>query len=103
MNVVTTLASAGLATAALAALFGPLRSRILLARATHPSLQGHARLARWIAKQLPFYEFDERHFFDSDAAPPQVKAMRQTGFDRLAGVLNARAPQTNRLTESLAP
>jgi glutamate-1-semialdehyde 2,1-aminomutase len=69
-------------------------ARFLLSRAKHPSLQGHARWARRIARRIPFYEYDERRFFDSDGAPPAVAALRKAGFERLAAVFDARAPLT---------
>jgi glutamate-1-semialdehyde 2,1-aminomutase len=81
----------------------PLRSRLLLSRAKHPSLQGHARIARWLARHVPFYEFGEDRFFDADGAPPPVAARRRDGFMRLADALSERAPQTILATEALAP
>jgi glutamate-1-semialdehyde 2,1-aminomutase len=81
----------------------PLRSRLLLSRAKHRSLQGHARIARWLAKQVPFYDFDEDRFFVSDGAPAEIGERRLAGFSRLAGLFAERAPNTIRATEALAP
>ena len=36
-----------------------LKVRLELSRAKHPSLRGHARMARWLAALVPFYEYDE--------------------------------------------
>ena len=58
--------------------------RLLLSRAKHPSLQGHVRLAKRLARLVPFYEYAGERFFASDGAPPDVAAQRRTGFDRLA-------------------
>ena len=48
------------------ALVPKLRLRLELSKAKHPSLRGHARMSRWFAKQVPFYEYDESTFFRSD-------------------------------------
>ena len=78
-------------------------SRLLLSRAKHPSVAGHARFARWMAKQIPFYEFTGDTFFAADGAPGEVAAQRRRGFTRLAGDLADRAPETIRVTDALAP
>jgi glutamate-1-semialdehyde 2,1-aminomutase len=70
-----------------------------LLRAKHPSLRGHPRLARRLARLAPSYEFDEALFFRSDDAPAEVAARRQGGFLRLADALRLRAPETLRLSE----
>ena len=69
-------------------------NRLLLSRAKHPSLQGHARLGKRLARLLPFYEYDEKRFFDSDGAPHAVVSQRKAGFDRLADALESRAAKT---------
>jgi glutamate-1-semialdehyde 2,1-aminomutase len=70
--------------AVLAAGIGPLRARLRLSRAKHASLQGHARLSKALARLVPFYEFDDHRFFDSDGAPAEVAARRREGFSRVA-------------------
>ena len=40
---------------------------------------------------VPFYEYGEERFFDSDGAPPEVAAARRAGFERLAAALRASA------------
>jgi glutamate-1-semialdehyde 2,1-aminomutase len=77
--------------------------RLRLSRAKHRSLAGHARLARWLARHVPFYEFTEEEFFRSDGAPDDVVRRRREGFERLAGILQQRSPATIRATEALAP
>src|SRR5262249_33521318 len=76
--------------------------RLLLSRAKHPSLHGHARIARWLARQMPYYEFTGDAFFAADGAPQEVAAQRRRGFTRLADDLARRAPETIRVTEALA-
>ncbi|WP_426959518.1 aminotransferase class III-fold pyridoxal phosphate-dependent enzyme [Muricoccus radiodurans] len=74
------------------------RARLRLSRAKHPSLTGHVRMARRIATMIPFYEFDEAGFFDSDDAPPEVAARRRDGFQRLAALYRERFPRSVALT-----
>ena len=70
--------------AAVAALFLPaLRMRLELSKAKHPSLTGHARMARRIAALVPYYAYDEDRFFRSDAAPAEVAVRRRSGFAQL--------------------
>ncbi len=58
--------------------------RLELSRAKHPSLTGHARIARRIAGLLPGYAYDADRFFDSDGAPSDVIARRREGLAALA-------------------
>jgi glutamate-1-semialdehyde 2,1-aminomutase len=74
--------SASAAGAAIA--FGPLKRSLLLSRAKHASLAGHARLSKWLARLTPFYEFGEDTFFCSDGAPADVAARRKAAFQGLA-------------------
>ena len=87
--------------AALAAL-RPLSDRLRLSRAKHRSIHGHARLAKRLARLVPYYEFDEGRFFDSDGAPAAVAGDRRRGFFRLATLLRERADQTIRRSEQLS-
>ena len=54
--------------AALAASLPRLKARLELSKAKHPSLRGHARIGRWVATLVPFYEYDEDVLFRSDDA-----------------------------------
>jgi glutamate-1-semialdehyde 2,1-aminomutase len=96
------LLTAALAAAVLAA-GAWLRTRLHLSRAKHRSLQGHARIARRLARLVPFYEFDERRFFDSDGAPPAVAARRRSGFARLSTALAEQSAETIARTDAIAP
>ena len=87
---------------ALAYLFVKVKTRLELSKAKHPSLRGHARMSRMVAKWVPFYEYDEERFFNSDGAPPDVVARRREGFWRLAKLYQERFPETRRLTEQAA-
>ncbi|HKP61275.1 MAG TPA: aminotransferase class III-fold pyridoxal phosphate-dependent enzyme [Polyangiales bacterium] len=61
-----------------------LRARLQLSRAKHRSLAGHSRISSWLARRLPFYEYDAERFFRSDDAPDEVVQQRLSGFQRLA-------------------
>jgi glutamate-1-semialdehyde 2,1-aminomutase len=86
---------------AAAACVPTLRARLHLSRAKHRSLQGHARIARWLARQVPFYEFNEERFFDSDGAPDAVAERRRSAFARLSHTLRQRTHETIRRTEAI--
>jgi len=96
MDKLLTLYAAG--STALAASFWKLKARLDLSRAKHPSLAGHSRLARQIARMLPYYEYDEARFFVVDDAPPEIVARRRAGFARLAQIYRERFSRTAALT-----
>ena len=84
-----------------AKLLQKLGSRLALSRAKHPSLAGHARMSRRVAKLVPFYEYDEARFFDSDDAPSDVVAQRRAGFMRLSALYRERFEETVRCTKEV--
>jgi glutamate-1-semialdehyde 2,1-aminomutase len=86
---------------ALAILLLRLKRRLELSRAKHPSLAGHSRMARRFASVVPFYEYDEAHFFRADGAPDNIAAARRAGFMRLAAVFGERYRETADLTEEI--
>jgi glutamate-1-semialdehyde 2,1-aminomutase len=87
-----------LAALLLAAILVKAKRRLELSLAKHPSLTGHARMARRIASQIPFYQYDGGRFFNSDDAPQEVAARRQAGFERLARLYGQRFPKTRLAT-----
>ena len=94
----TTLAFYGLGAAVLATTVATVRRRFRLSKGKHWSLTGHARLARRVAALVPFYEYDEAHFFRSDDAPDDVATRRRAGFMRLAELYRTRFAETARHT-----
>jgi glutamate-1-semialdehyde 2,1-aminomutase len=75
-------------------LFGKVRARLLLSRAKHPSLRGHAKMALRVSRHIPFYEYGDDELFSTDGAPRDVADRRRAGFDRLAKALGEKSPET---------
>ena len=94
----TALVFYGLGAVVIAASLLALRRRLLLSKAKHGSLAGHARIARRIASFVPFYEYGEGRFFCSDNAPADIAALRRAGFMRLSTLYATRFRETNRRT-----
>jgi glutamate-1-semialdehyde 2,1-aminomutase len=86
----------------LAMAFSALKRRLELSLAKHRSLSGHVRMGRRIAALIPFYEYDEAHFFSCDDAPDEIAARRHAGFMRLADLYRERFAQTVRCTAEVA-
>jgi glutamate-1-semialdehyde 2,1-aminomutase len=78
-----------------------LQMRWQLSRAKHPSLTGHSRMARRFASLVPFYEYGEAQFFNTDEAPLNIVAARRAGFMRLSKVFAERFKQTAGLTDEI--
>jgi glutamate-1-semialdehyde 2,1-aminomutase len=89
--------------AVIIALFPRLRRRLQLSQAKHRSLAGHVRMGRWLSSLIPFYEYDEAHFFSADDAPGDIQSQRRAGFSRLATLYAQRFVKTARLTNELMP
>ncbi|MBN8486966.1 MAG: aminotransferase class III-fold pyridoxal phosphate-dependent enzyme [Burkholderiales bacterium] len=82
----------------LAGLAPAIRRRWLLSRAKHPSLGGHSRMARRVARLLPGYAYDETEFFDRDGAPPALVAQRRQAMQALSETLQQRHARTIAMT-----
>src|SRR5215472_11858902 len=93
-----TLAFYGIGAAAVATSVAALRKRLGLSQAKHPSLFGHARIARRLARFVPFYDYGPERFFCSDGAPPEIAARRRTGFEALSQLYRTRFAKTIRAT-----
>jgi glutamate-1-semialdehyde 2,1-aminomutase len=79
----------------------PLLLRLQLSRAKHRSLAGHARLGRLLARLVPYYEYDEAHFFRADDAPEHIGEQRRAAFMRLAALYAQRFTNTVRQTDEV--
>ena len=95
---ITTAAAYGLGAMGVAASAVGLKARLELSKAKHRSLGGHSRIARLVASLMPFYQYDESQFFNTDAAPDVVVAQRRADFARLADLYRKRYAATLRLT-----
>jgi glutamate-1-semialdehyde 2,1-aminomutase len=79
------------------------KARLELSLAKHRSLAGHSRMARRLAGLIPFYDYDEAHFFSCDEAPADIASLRKAAFMRLAALYRERFAQTIRQTAEVAP
>ncbi len=86
---------------ALAVVLPRVRARLQLSRAKHRSLAGHSRMARRFAAVVPYYEYDEAHFFRADAAPEKVAAARREGFMRLSALFEQRFRESADFTDDI--
>ncbi|HVT34789.1 MAG TPA: aminotransferase class III-fold pyridoxal phosphate-dependent enzyme [Nevskiaceae bacterium] len=75
--------------------------RLALSRAKHPSLRGHARWSRRMARLLSQFDYSGERFFSSDLAPPDVAARRRDGFERLRQQIAGASPQSLHYSQSL--
>ena len=91
-----------LAGLALLMLLRKLQMRLQLSHAKHRSLTGHSRMARRFASLVPFYEYGESQFFDTDRAPGNIAATRRAGFMRLAAIFEERFKKTAALTGEIS-
>src|SRR5579862_7718175 len=87
--------------AMVALLWVPVRQRLALSRAKHRSITGHARMSRWFARLVPFYDYDEAQFFCADGAPEAIAQRRREGFLRLATVYAQRYAKTVKATSEV--
>lgn len=71
-----------------------LMRRLNLSRAKHRSLRGHSKISCFVARLIPFYEYDETTFFRSDGAPDDVAEARRRGFETLARGFEERSPRS---------
>jgi glutamate-1-semialdehyde 2,1-aminomutase len=88
---------------ALFAVFRKVQVRLRLSRAKHPSLRGHARLSRRLARLVPFYEYDPSEAFGIDAAPADIVQKRRAAFERLGNALSAKSARTLEESRGLEP
>ena len=74
------------------------KRRLELSRAKHRSLAGHSRMAKRVAKLIPFYAYGDDRFFSSDDAPAEIADRRRAALLRLGQALRERAPKSLALT-----
>jgi glutamate-1-semialdehyde 2,1-aminomutase len=97
----TTVLAGSLALAAVLVGAWLIRSRLRLTLAKHPSLQGHPRWARRIARLLPDFEYDDAQFFRCDDAPAEIERRRRAAYERLSKDLAMRSSETAAMARDL--
>ena len=75
--------------------------RLRLSRAKHPSLRGHSKMSRRVARLIPIYEYPENYLFRCDDAPSDVETTRKEAFHRLARGFKEKAPNSIELTKQI--
>ena len=88
--------------AALLATLPRVKRRLELSRAKHRSLTGHSRMAKRVARLIPFYEYDEASIFSLDQAPADIVQRRRDGFMALAALYQQRFAKSAALTAEAA-
>jgi glutamate-1-semialdehyde 2,1-aminomutase len=92
--------------AAAAALLLLLRKaviRLQLSRAKHPSLAGHAKMSRRLARLVPFYEYNDDEVYACDGAGNDVIARRRAGIAALERRLAGKTRATAAFSAALEP
>lgn len=79
-------------------LAGKTWQRLQLSLAKNPSLGGHLRWAKRIARRIPGYSYPVARWFDIDGAPADIMQKRQFGLATLGQELTGRSPSTVRQT-----
>ncbi|MFK5984394.1 MAG: aminotransferase class III-fold pyridoxal phosphate-dependent enzyme [Pseudomonadota bacterium] len=82
-------------------LLGKIRVRLQLSMAKHPSLRGHSKWSRRISKLIPYFEYDQYAFFNSDKAPETITKKRINAFNRLKEKLNKQYFHSISFSDSL--
>jgi len=93
----------GLAVVAGLLLLRKVQVRLRLSLAKHPSLRGHARMSRRLARLVPFYEYDEAEAFSCDGADEEVVQKRRSAFRSLSERLQAKNRKTREKSRELEP
>ena len=77
--------------------------RWLLSRAKHRSLTGHGRIARRLARLVPYYAYADDEVFAVDGADDAIVARRQAGFAALRDRLLANSAASRAASSELTP
>lgn len=76
-------------------------ARTALSRAKHPSLRGHSKWSRRIARHILQFDYLGERFYTSDLAPSGVAAQRRRGTEELRHRLAEASPRSLRFSQSL--
>jgi len=100
---IMTISAWGLAAVLALSLARKVKQRLELSFAKHPSLGGHLRMAKRVAKMIPGYHYGAGHWFSVDGAPDHVAQQRSTALEKLGQTLRSRSTQTLAATEQTKP
>lgn len=75
--------------------------RLQLSIAKHPSLRGHSKISKRVARFLPFYSYSADQIFKCDGAPEEIVSTRKTAFNRLKSQLSSAAPKSIEASKAL--
>lgn len=78
-----------------------VRARIFLSLAKHPSLKGHARWSRRVARWVRYFEYRESLFFGCDNAPEDIQDKRKAALDKLCEDARNTSPKSLSFSASL--
>lgn len=82
-------------------LFYRIFVRLRLSKAKHPSLRGHSKMSKRIAKFLPFYEYSDAQMFACDGAPSAIIEQRSAGFSELKNYFETNCKKSLAASETL--
>jgi glutamate-1-semialdehyde 2,1-aminomutase len=77
--------------------------RLQLSKAKHPSLRGHARIGKFVASLVPFYEYGEDEIFRVDGAPAEIEAKRRGAFERMTSLFRERFAKSAAASAEVEP
>ncbi len=78
-----------------------LYRRLQLSQAKHPTLRGHSKWSRRIARLVPYFDYGELGYLCSDDAPTDIVKKRKLAMDRLSGNFATSQPLSIQLTADL--
>ncbi|WP_076417974.1 aminotransferase class III-fold pyridoxal phosphate-dependent enzyme [Colwellia sp. UCD-KL20] len=83
-----------------------IRIRLQLSKAKHPSLRGHSKWSRRITSRIPYFSYNESHYFSCDGAPEHIALQRKEALHNLATNVNQACSKTidycNKLEKSIS-
>ncbi|MBU2871833.1 aminotransferase class III-fold pyridoxal phosphate-dependent enzyme [Colwellia sp. E2M01] len=82
-------------------LVNKIRVRLALSKAKHPSLRGHSKWSRRLAKCVKFFEYKEDSYFAVDGAPATIQEQRKQAFHQLKERMAANSPKTIAFSSNL--
>lgn len=81
--------------------FTKVRHRLRLSKAKHPSLRGHAKISRRVAKHVPFYQYTDEQVISCDGADEATISTRRRSLSNLTEKLNLHFAKANALSAQI--